>query len=28
LKYHLSTCAEPSLLGSSNHGLVIAKKCS
>ncbi|MHA2937243.1 class I SAM-dependent methyltransferase [Vibrio sp. RC27] len=28
LSYHLSTCAEPSLLGSSNHGLVIAKKCS
>ncbi|MGL1040402.1 class I SAM-dependent methyltransferase [Vibrio vulnificus] len=28
LKYHLVTCAEPSLLGSSNHGLVIAKKCS
>ncbi|NGZ19188.1 methyltransferase domain-containing protein [Vibrio aestuarianus] len=28
LKYHLATCAEPSLLGSSNHGLVIAKKCS
>ncbi|MDO6545414.1 class I SAM-dependent methyltransferase [Photobacterium sanguinicancri] len=28
LKYHLSTCSEPSLLGSSNHGLVIAKKCS
>ncbi|MGF1911740.1 class I SAM-dependent methyltransferase [Vibrio kasasachensis] len=27
-KYHLSTCSEPSLLGSSNHGLVIAKKCS
>jgi len=26
LKYHLSTCSEPSLLGSSNHGLVIAKK--
>jgi SAM-dependent methyltransferase len=24
--YHFSTCAEPSLLGSSNHGLVIAKK--
>lgn len=28
LKYHLSTCSEPSLLGSSNHGLVIAKKCN
>jgi len=27
LRYHLSTCHEPSLLGSSNHGLVIAKKC-
>ncbi|WEM43842.1 class I SAM-dependent methyltransferase [Photobacterium sp. DA100] len=27
-KYHLSTCFEQSLLGSSNHGLVIAKKCS
>ena len=26
LQYHLSTCREPSLLGSSNHGLVIAKK--
>ncbi|MEZ8245167.1 class I SAM-dependent methyltransferase [Vibrio splendidus] len=26
-KYHLSTCSEVSLLGSSNHGLVIAKKC-
>ncbi|MCG7499569.1 class I SAM-dependent methyltransferase [Vibrio sp. Of7-15] len=28
LSYHLSNCDEPSLLGSSNHGLVIAKKCS
>jgi SAM-dependent methyltransferase len=28
LSYHLSTCAEPSLLGSSNHGLVIARKLS
>lgn len=27
LTYHLSVCGEPSLLGSSNHGLVIAKKC-
>ena len=27
LHHHLKTCAEPSLLGSSNHGLVIAKKC-
>ncbi|MCW8330170.1 methyltransferase domain-containing protein [Photobacterium sp. SDRW27] len=26
LAYHLKTCDEPSLLGSSNHGLVIAKK--
>jgi len=28
LDYHLSTCHEPSLLGSSNHGLVIAQKSS
>ena len=28
LQNHLITCAEPSLLGSSNHGLVIAYKCS
>ncbi|MEF1256825.1 class I SAM-dependent methyltransferase [Vibrio sp. M260112] len=28
LNYHLSVCDEPSLLGSSNHGLVIAKKSS
>lgn len=27
LKYHFSVCSEPSLLGSSNHGLVIARKC-
>ncbi|CAM3587774.1 bifunctional 3-demethylubiquinone-9 3-methyltransferase/ 2-octaprenyl-6-hydroxy phenol methylase [Vibrio aerogenes CECT 7868] len=27
LKYHLSTCREPSLFGTSNHGLVIAGKC-
>ncbi len=26
LQYHLKTCDEPSLLGSSNHGLVIAEK--
>lgn len=26
LSYHLSVCREPTLLGSSNHGLVIAKK--
>ena len=26
LQYHLSVCDEPSLLGSSNHGLVIARK--
>lgn len=26
LSYHLSVCEEPSLLGSSNHGLVIARK--
>ncbi|MEZ8102337.1 class I SAM-dependent methyltransferase [Vibrio bivalvicida] len=26
LNYHLSVCDEPSLLGSSNHGLVIAHK--
>ncbi|MGV2988120.1 class I SAM-dependent methyltransferase [Vibrio sp. E150_011] len=26
LRYHLKTCDEPSLLGSSNHGLVIARK--
>ncbi len=26
LNYHLATCQEPSLLGASNHGLVIAKK--
>jgi len=26
LSYHLKTCDEPSLLGSSNHGLLIAKK--
>ncbi|WP_062267817.1 class I SAM-dependent methyltransferase [Endozoicomonas arenosclerae] len=26
LQYHFSTCREPSLLGSSNHGLVIARK--
>lgn len=26
LNYHLRTCDEPSLLGSSNHGLVIARK--
>ncbi|GAL34034.1 biotin synthesis protein bioC [Vibrio maritimus] len=25
LSYHLSTCLEPSLLGASNHGLVLAK---
>ncbi|MGF1741945.1 class I SAM-dependent methyltransferase [Vibrio profundum] len=25
LDYHLKTCEEPTLLGSSNHGLVIAK---
>ena len=28
LQHHLTTCAEPSLLGSSNHGLVIAQKSS
>ncbi|PMH21858.1 class I SAM-dependent methyltransferase [Vibrio breoganii] len=28
LDYHLETCDEPSLLGSSNHGLVIARKAS
>ncbi|MGF1716397.1 class I SAM-dependent methyltransferase [Photobacterium chitinilyticum] len=28
LSYHLSVCHEPSLLGSSNHGLVIATKCA
>ena len=27
LQHHISTCAEPSLLGASNHGLVIAHKC-
>ncbi|MDV5169697.1 class I SAM-dependent methyltransferase [Photobacterium rosenbergii] len=27
LAYHLETCDEPSLLGASNHGLVIARKC-
>ncbi|KEQ16903.1 hypothetical protein [Endozoicomonas numazuensis] len=26
LEHHFSVCREPSLLGSSNHGLVIAKK--
>ncbi|QUM76926.1 class I SAM-dependent methyltransferase [Moritella sp. 24] len=26
LRYHLKTCDDPSLLGSSNHGLVIARK--
>lgn len=26
LSYHLKTCDEPSLLGSSNHGLVLARK--
>lgn len=26
LNYHLATCAEPSVLGSSNHGLVLAIK--
>ncbi|RKF18765.1 class I SAM-dependent methyltransferase [Alginatibacterium sediminis] len=26
LNYHLKTCDEPSLLGSSNHGLMLAKK--
>lgn len=26
LQYHLMVCSEPSLLGSSNHGLVIARK--
>lgn len=26
LSYHLKTCDEPSLLGSSNHGLMIARK--
>jgi len=26
LNYHLATCAESSVLGSSNHGLVVAKK--
>ena len=26
LQHHLLVCAEPSLLGSSNHGLVIARK--
>lgn len=26
LEYHLGVCEEPSLLGSSNHGLVIAQK--
>ncbi|SGY89298.1 class I SAM-dependent methyltransferase [Moritella viscosa] len=28
LSYYLKTCDEPSLLGSSNHGLVIARKIS
>lgn len=28
LDYHLTNCDEPSLLGSSNHGLVIARKAS
>lgn len=28
LQHHLFVCSEPSLLGSSNHGLVIARKCS
>lgn len=28
LSYHLSVCKEPSLLGASNHGLVIARKTS
>ena len=28
LDYHLINCDEPSLLGSSNHGLVIARKAS
>lgn len=26
LEYHLQTCKEPSLLGASNHGLLIAQK--
>lgn len=26
LNYHLKTCDEPSLLGSSNHGLLLARK--
>jgi len=28
LRYHLKTCDEPSLLGSSNHGLLLARKIS
>ena len=28
LSYHLKTCDEPSLLGSSNHGLLLARKIS
>ena len=24
--YHIRTCEEPSILGSSNHGLIIARK--
>ncbi|WP_428809912.1 hypothetical protein [Vibrio lamellibrachiae] len=28
LNYHLRTCDEPSLLGSSNHGLLVARKTS
>ncbi len=28
LDYHLKTCDEPTLLGSSNHGLVVARKFS
>lgn len=28
LRYHLKVCDEPSLLGSSNHGLLLAKKIS
>ena len=28
LSYHLKTCDNPSLLGSSNHGVVIARKTS
>ncbi|SHG93072.1 class I SAM-dependent methyltransferase [Ferrimonas marina] len=28
LAHHLASCAEPSLLGASNHGLVIARKAS